>query len=198
MQRGRAPFCAASSCLRPYDILPGDYPSPSIGAYAAAKTRHSETKDMTSAANASKPKPPYRVLICDDMATVRRALQRVLRDDSDFLVVDEAASGQESVAKAKQLNPDLIVMDVHMPNLDGVEATRQILLGVPGTRVLAYSSDSAWATANRMLNAAARGYILKGTEPEEMVRAARTVLAGGHYLSPGLLEATNPNYNEQV
>ncbi len=153
---------------------------------------------MTSCANASNPKPPYRVLICDDMATIRRVLQRVLRDDSEFLVVDEASSGQESVAKAIQLNPDLVLMDVHMPNLDGIAATRQILLGVPGTKVLAYSSDSAWATANRMLSAGARGYVLKGTDPEELVRAARTVLAGGHYLSPGLLEATDPNYEKQV
>jgi len=138
-----------------------------------------------------KPKPPYRVLICDDVATIRRAVQELLSDDPEFQVVDEAVNGQESIAKAVQLKPDLVLMDVRMPDQDGIEATRQILLGAPGTKILAFSSDSDWATVNRMLGAGAGGYVLKGADPDELVRAARTVLAGRHYLSLGLLEAAD-------
>jgi DNA-binding NarL/FixJ family response regulator len=135
-------------------------------------------------------RPPYRVLICDDALMSRRALQRALRDNSEFQVVDEAAGGQESIAKAVKLKPDLVLMDVCMPDLNGIEATRQILRAAPGTKVLAYSADSAWGTVDRMFAAGADGYLVKGADVDELVRAARTVLAGGHYLSVVLLEST--------
>jgi len=79
-----------------------------------------------------------------------------------------------------------VLMDVCMPGLDGIETTRQILLGTPRTKVLAYSSDSAWSTVERMLSAGASGYVLKGSDPDELVRAARKVLAGERYLSLAL------------
>jgi len=137
-----------------------------------------------------KPRSPYRVLVCDDAATIRVALQRALRNNSEFHVVDEAAGGRESIAKAVRLKPDLVLMDVSMPDLNGIEATRQILRAAPGTKVLAYSSDSAWSTVERMFAAGAGGYVVKGADVDELVRAARTVLAGGHYLSVVLLEST--------
>jgi len=135
---------------------------------------------------AAKPKPPYRVLVCDDVATIRQGVQRLLCDAAEFHVVDEAAGGEESITKAIQLRPDLVLMDVSMPGLDGIEATRQILFAAPGTKVLAYSSDSAWSTVERMLGAGASGYVLKGSDPDELVRAARKVLAGERYLSLAL------------
>ena len=143
--------------------------------------------------NSVKPKPPYRVLVCDDVATIRRALRRVLSINSEFHVTDEATGGKESVAKAVKLKPDLVLMDVRMPDLDGIEATRRILLAVPGTKVLAFSSDTAWVTVDQMLAAGASGYVVKGADPDELVRAARTVLAGGHYLSAALLEPAEWN-----
>jgi len=138
-------------------------------------------------ANTTKPRPPYRVLVCDDAAVMRRAVRRFLRDNPEFHVVGEAADGQESIAKAIQLQPDLVLMDVRLPDLDGIEATRQILLAVPGIRVLAFSSDSARETVDRMLAAGAGGYLVKGADPDELVRAARKILAGKRYLDVAVL-----------
>ena len=139
----------------------------------------------------SKPKKserPYRVLVCDDAAIIRGAVREFLTDNSMFRVVGEAAGGLESIAKAAQLKPDLVLMDVHMPDLDGIEATRRILLGDPRTKVLAFSSDLARKTVERLFAAGACGYVVKGDDPDELVRAAQKVLAGGHYLSLALLK----------
>jgi len=136
----------------------------------------------------SRPGAPYRVLVCDDLEMIRRSLQPVLKKSHEFEVVDEAGSGKESIAKAILLRPDLVLMDVHLPDLDGAETTRRILLGSPRTRVLAYSSDSAWETAERMIAAGVRGYVVRGLDENEVIRAARAVLAGRHYLSLALLE----------
>jgi len=87
------------------------------------------------------------------------------------------------------LKPDLVLMDVCLPDLDGAEATRQILLRAPETKVLAYSADSCWEKVDRMLAAGACGYVVKRADLEELVRAARTVLLGGHYLSLTLLQS---------
>ena len=141
--------------------------------------------------HSSRPKSPYRVLICDDLEMIRSTLQSVLCKYNEFQVVDVAVTGMESIAKAILLQPDLVLMDVHLPDLDGAETTRQILLGSPGTRVLAYSSDAAWETAERMIAAGIRGYVVKGLDENEVIRAARAVLAGRHYLSLVLLEPTD-------
>jgi DNA-binding NarL/FixJ family response regulator len=141
--------------------------------------------------HSNRPKSPYRILVCDDLEMIRNTLQPVLYKFPEFQVVDEAVTGLESIAKAILLQPDLALMDVHLPDLDGAETTRQILLGSPGTRVLAYSSDSAWETAERMIAAGVRGYVVKGLDENEVIRAARAVLAGRHYLSLVLLEPTD-------
>jgi DNA-binding NarL/FixJ family response regulator len=132
--------------------------------------------------------PPYRVLVCDDLEMIRSTLQPVLCKFHEFQVVDEAVTGMESIAKAILLQPDLVLMDVHLPDLDGAATMRQILIESPGSRVLAYSSDSAWETAERMIASGARGYVVKGLDENELIRAARAVLAGRHYLRLVLLE----------
>jgi two-component system invasion response regulator UvrY len=139
----------------------------------------------------ARPKAQYRVLVCDALAMVRQAIQAVLSNSSEFCVVDEATGARDSIAKAVQLKPDLVVMDVRMPDLDGAEAIRQMLLGAAGIKVLGYSSDSAWETADRMLGSGAGGYVVKGADLDELVRAARIVIAGGHYLSLALLQPTH-------
>ena len=144
-------------------------------------------------ARPTKPtKPKYRILICDDAALIRKQMQLLLTHKSDFQVVDEAICGRDSVVKAVQLKPDLVLMDVCMPDLNGAEATRLILAAEPGIKVLAYSSDSAWETVDRMLAAGAGGYVVKGEDMSELVRAVRTLLAGGHYLSRLLFEPDEP------
>ena len=141
--------------------------------------------------HSNRPKSPYRVLVCDDLEMIRSTLQSVLHKYNEFQVVDVAVTGMESIVKAITLQPDLVLMDVHLPDLDGAETTRQILLGSPGTRVLAYSSDSAWETTERMIAAGIRGYVVKGLEENEVIRAARAILAGRYYLSLVLLEPTD-------
>jgi len=131
---------------------------------------------------------PYRVLVCDGVDNIRREVQKALGANPGFQVVDEAANGHESISKAIQLKPDLVLMDACMPDLDGAEATRQIRVGTPETRVLAYSSDTTWETVDRMFHAGAGGYLVKGTDPDELLCAAGNVVSGGHYLSLALLK----------
>jgi two-component system invasion response regulator UvrY len=119
----------------------------------------------------------------------RQQVRQVLANSSEFQVVGEAAGAQESIEKVSHLKPDLVLMDVCLPDLDGAEATRQILLRAPETKVLAYSADSCWEKVDRMLAAGACGYVVKRADLEELVRAARTVLLGGHYLSLTLLQS---------
>jgi DNA-binding NarL/FixJ family response regulator len=135
-----------------------------------------------------KSKHEYCVLVCDDQALVRHQVQQVLANIPEFHVVGEAAGARESIAKAIELKPDLVLMDVCMPDQDGADATRQILLEAPGIKILAYSADCCWQKVDRMLAAGACGYVVKSTDLDELGRAARTVLAGGHYLSLALMQ----------
>jgi two-component system invasion response regulator UvrY len=127
----------------------------------------------------------FRVLICDSLEVVREEVRLALRNNPKFRVVDEAA---ECIVKVTRIKPDLVTMNVHMPDLDGAEATRLILLGVASTRIVAYWANAAWETAERMLVAGAGGYVVKGGNMDELVHAARIVLAGGHYLSLALFD----------
>jgi two-component system invasion response regulator UvrY len=135
-----------------------------------------------------KTKTTYRVLVCDDLAMARQQVQQAVANTCEFRVVGEAVNGYECIAKAVDLKPDLVLMDVGLPDLDGAEAARQLVLRVPETKVLAYSADSCWEKVDRMLAAGACGYVVKGTDLDELIRAARTILAGGHYLSLVLLQ----------
>jgi DNA-binding NarL/FixJ family response regulator len=140
-----------------------------------------------------KHKHLFRVLLCDDQALARHQVQHALENTSEFQVVGEAAGAHESIAKAIELKPDLVLMDVCMPELDGAEVTRQILLTAPEIKVLAYSADCCWEKVDRMLAAGACGYAVKSADLDELVRAARTVLAGGHYLSLALMQPVECN-----
>ena len=123
------------------------------------------------------------VLLVDDHILLRKGL-RVLIDDEDGLsVVGEAGDGQEAIHRARELKPDIVVMDVNMPNLNGIDATRQILEESPETRVLALSSYSSKPFVEKMLEVGASGYLLKQSSPEELVRAIRALLDGKGYIS---------------
>jgi DNA-binding NarL/FixJ family response regulator len=135
-----------------------------------------------------KHKHPYRVLVCDNLALARLQVQQALENTSEFHLVGQAAGAHDSIARAIELKPDLVLLDVCTPDLDGAEATRQILLGAPEIKILAYSADCCWDKVDRMLAAGACGYVVKSPDSDELVRAARTVLAGGHYLSLALMQ----------
>jgi DNA-binding NarL/FixJ family response regulator len=127
-----------------------------------------------------------RVLIADDHAAVRRSLSQALRQEPDVEVVGEARDGSSAVELAKELSPDVVFMDVVMPSLGGIEATRQILEQCPGVRIIALSVHASKAYASRMLKAGARAYVVKDGNMQELLDAVDAVSHGQTYLSPVL------------
>lgn len=124
-----------------------------------------------------------RVLLADDHPVVRGGLAALLESLPGVTVVGQAGTGRAAVRETALNHPDVVIMDLRMPDLDGVEATRQIVQGHPGTAVLVltmFDEDSMVADA---LQAGARGYLVKGAEQEEIERAVRTVAAGGVVVS---------------
>lgn len=127
-----------------------------------------------------------RVLLADDHGVLRDGLRRVLETDSGIRVVAVANDGREAIAGAAETHPDVIVMDVSMPNLGGIAATRSILGSAPATGVVMLSMHSSGETIHWALDAGARGYLLKDSAGEEVVNAVRAVAAGGCYLGQGI------------
>ncbi len=129
---------------------------------------------------------PLRVLIADDHPIVREGLRAVLAALADFELVGAAASGREAVSAAAECRPDVIVMDLHMPELDGVQATRAVLAEHPEVAVLIltmYDDDEMLVAA---LQAGARGYLLKGASHTDIAQALRTVATGGAVFGTGV------------
>ena len=127
-----------------------------------------------------------RVLIADDHAVVRQGLRTFLELQEDIEVVADACDGEEAVAAALDGHPDVVLMDLVMPALDGIEATRRILRERPDTRVIALTSFLDDDKLLPAVRAGAAGYLLKDVEPEELVRAIRTVNAGEALLHPAV------------
>jgi DNA-binding NarL/FixJ family response regulator len=127
-----------------------------------------------------------RILLADDHAVVRRGLQMVLSLEPDFIIVGEASSSAEAVALAERLRPDLVLMDLKMPGLDGASATRAIKQSRPETRVLILTGVTVDEQIARALEAGADGYVLKEISPEELVHAIRMVGAGESFLQPSV------------
>lgn len=116
-----------------------------------------------------------RILIADDHKLVRKAIAALLSNHNGMQVIAEANDGREALHLARELQPDVAVMNIEMPNLNGVEATRQIVREVPGIRVVALSAHSDRRNVHAMLEAGARGYVSKHSEFEELVSAIKTV-----------------------
>jgi DNA-binding NarL/FixJ family response regulator len=128
-----------------------------------------------------------RVLVADDQPLVRAGLRMILETESDLRVVGEAADGQAAVAETRRLRPDVVLMDIRMPRLDGLEATRQILGHPTATaRVLVLTTFDLDEFVYEALAAGASGFLLKDTPPEQLVNAVRIVAGGDALLAPSI------------
>lgn len=129
-----------------------------------------------------------RVLIAEDHKTVRQGLKMIIAAETDMDVVGEANSGQEALKLAQMLEPDVIIMDISMPELNGIEATTEIKKTVPSVKVLTLTRHIDKAYIQRSMQAGVFGYVLKQSESTEMLRAIRKIAAGGNYLDPAITE----------
>jgi len=127
---------------------------------------------------------PIRILIADDQAIVRKGIRALLSTEAGMEVVGEARTGTETVAQAEALQPDVILMDLVMPELTGIEATRQITERLPAVRILILTSFGTDDKVFPAIKAGALGYLLKDSEPEELVQAIRQVYHGESSLHP--------------
>ena len=125
-----------------------------------------------------------RVLIADDHKIMLAGLRSLLEKQTDFEVVAEAENGRKAVQMAQGSKPDIVVMDVSMPDLNGIEATKQIIESLPETRVIALSMHSDKRFVMGMLRAGASGYLLKDCASQELANAIQQVAGGKKYLSP--------------
>ena len=139
-----------------------------------------------------------RILLADDHAVVRQGFRRILEAQPDMEIIGEAGNGREAVELAAQLTPDLIVMDVAMPELNGIEATRRLKEESPRTRVLALSMHKDAVYVREILRAGAQGYLLKDAIDADLVAAVRAVATGEGYLSPGVANAVLTDYRQHV
>jgi len=139
-----------------------------------------------------------RILLADDHGVVRQGFRRILEAQPDMEIVGEAGNGREAVELAAQLTPDLIVMDVAMPELNGIEATRRLKEESPRTRVLALSMHKDAVYVREILRAGAHGYLLKDAIDADLVAAVRAVANGEGYLSPGVANAVLTDYRQHV
>lgn len=129
------------------------------------------------------------VLICDDQALVRVGLRKILEAEPELTVAGEAADGDDAVSEARRLRPSVVLMDIRMPALDGIEATRRIVRAQPATRVLILTTFGLDQYVYEALQAGASGFMLKDAPPEEIIAAVRIVATGEALLAPAVTRA---------
>ncbi len=135
-----------------------------------------------------------RILIADDHQILRQGLRTLLEKEPDMEVVAETEDGRKTVIMVNELTPHVVIMDVNMPDLNGIEATRQILTEYPEMKIIALSMHADRRFVINMLKAGAHGYLLKDCAFEELAQAIRLVMANKTYLSPGVAEIVVKDY----
>lgn len=143
--------------------------------------------DQSTATNSPSDRP-IRVLIVDDHTILREGIRSLLERESDIEVVGEAADGEEAVAKAAELKPDVVLMDIGMPKMNGIEATRKIRLQHPNIKVLILSMHDDEEYVRPIMQAGASGFVLKRSATTDLVVALRAAFQGHTVLAPGLAE----------
>lgn len=135
-----------------------------------------------------------RVFLADDHRIFRQGLRGLIAEESDMTIVGEAEDGRDAIAQIAKLRPEVVIMDIGMPALNGIEATRQLKRDLPKTRVIALSMHTDEKYVSEMLRAGAVGYLCKKCEADELIQAIRTVMAGQTYLSPAISGTLVENY----
>lgn len=125
-----------------------------------------------------------RVLIAEDHKTVREGLKKIIESESDMLVVGEANDGHEAVCLTQEIRPDVLLMDISMPQLNGLAAAAELKRIIPDIKILILTRHTDKAYLHKLVNAGVSGYVLKQSEPSEMLRAIRILADGGNYLDP--------------
>jgi DNA-binding NarL/FixJ family response regulator len=139
-----------------------------------------------------------RVLLADDHTLIRAGLRMVVAAQSDLTVVGEANDGREAVTMAEKLKPDVAVMDIGMPNLNGIEAARQIRAALPDTQVVMLSMHSDEGYVLRALKAGAKSYLLKDSAEADLARAIRAVASGKSFFSPAVGQVLLQDYMRRL
>ncbi len=150
---------------------------------------HGENTSPAPNCNSGTPRGDkgLRIVVADDHDALRKHVCRLLTEAPDLEIVGQAANGQKAIALARELMPDVVLMDVNMPHVDGIEATRQIVRDHPAVRVVAMSADWNKRTVTGMLDAGASGWVSKTGVFDTLVEAIRTVTAGKHHICPEVL-----------
>ena len=139
-----------------------------------------------------------RILLADDHTVVRQGLRKLLEERPDWEVIAEAGDGREAVRLAEQQKPDVAILDVAMPLLNGIEATRQIVKRAPATRVLVLTMHSDEAYVNQILKAGATGYLLKDSADVDLIEAVSAVSQGKSFFSPAVARLMLDDYVRQL
>jgi len=138
------------------------------------------------------------ILLADDHEILRQGLQTILGNQPDFKVVGQAVNGLEAVALAEQIHPDVVVVDIMMPGLNGIDVARQVKQHLPGTHVIMLSMHDDESYVIDALQSGASAYVLKASSAVDLVQAVRAALAGQHFLSPRLAERAIQVYMNQA
>jgi DNA-binding NarL/FixJ family response regulator len=139
-----------------------------------------------------------RILLADDHTVVRQGLRKVLEERPDWVVVAEAGNGRDAVKQAEELKPDVAILDVAMPLLNGIEATRQIVKRSPATRILVLTMHADEAYVNQILKAGATGYLLKDSADVDLIQAVAAVSQGKSFFSPAVARLMLDDYVRQL
>jgi two-component system response regulator NreC len=139
-----------------------------------------------------------RILLGDDHTIVRQGLRKILEEGTEWEVVGEAGDGRSAVQQAVELHPDLVVLDIGMPLLNGIEATRQIVRRLPSVPVLILSMHAQDAYVTQVVQAGARGYLLKDSAGTELIHAVEAVVAGKSFFSPAVARTMLNDYRQRL